>query len=411
MRIAFASYEYPQETGGGGIGTYLQTVAMLLQAGGHSVVVFCGTHRDAAFWESEIVYRIPAKNWIDFDDTLTAFFSAEHLKEPFDVLEATDFCAAGLSVKRRFVNLPVVVRLHTPLYLVDQLLFRPPSLRTKFRTVIGALRRLERPARITGPDPERYKREFDLIKLCERVSAPSVSIKKELELLGFQVDGKTDNVPLPFEASPFHNISSREIVGDCPHIVFIGRMELRKGVLDLATAIPTVIKAFPKARFSFIGQAAESPIKGVDMKAYLEKKLNRYLASVSFPGKLPRPALISQFQDGDIFVFPSHYESFGLACCEAMTAGKAVVASRNGGMGEIIEDGISGLLVRPKQPKELAEKIIRLAHNNSLRLSLGHSARERIQQLLSPDKVMQQQLNCYQKAIKTASQQSIRMDV
>jgi len=408
MRIAFASYEYPQETGGGGIGTYLETVAKVLRADGHSVVVFCATHRDTVFWDSEIVYRIPARNWQHFDEELAVYFSAEHVKLPFDVLEATDFCAAGLSVKKVFPELPTVVRLHTPLYLVDRLLYRPPSAWTRLRMSFGALRRLEKPARITCPDPKHYQREFDLVERCERVSAPSVSIAEELKQLGFAVDGKTDIVPLPFDASPFLNLTSRKNIDTSPHIVFFGRMEYRKGVLDLAAAIPIILKTFPNALFSFIGQAAESPIKGIDMKAYLQKILQRNNRSVSFPGRLTRSELIAHLQKGDVFVFPSHYESFGLALCEAMAAGKAVIASRNGGMGEIVEDGISGLLVNPKQPKELAEKIISACQNNSLRLALGVSARERIQQLLSPKKVLQQQLNCYQQAIKTANKQTIQ---
>ncbi|RYZ27136.1 MAG: glycosyltransferase [Chitinophagaceae bacterium] len=108
--------------------------------------------------------------------------------------------------------------------------------------------------------------------------------------------------------------------------------------------------------------------------------------------------------EGDVFVFPSHYESFGLVCCEAMAAGRAVVGSRSGGMAEIIEDGKSGILVEPKNPAAIAKAVTQLLENNELRLSLGKAAQQRITDLLSPSLVLQKQIAVYQKAIDVCRQ-------
>jgi glycosyltransferase involved in cell wall biosynthesis len=79
----------------------------------------------------------------------------------------------------------------------------------------------------------------------------------------------------------------------------------------------------------------------------------------------------------DVFVFPSLYEAFGVALLEAMACGAAVVASRVGGIPEIVEDGASGLLVPPADPAALADAIACLAERPDRRRALGRAARLR----------------------------------
>lgn len=410
MRIAFTSYEYPPETGGGGIGTYLQIVAPLLIDAGNSVVIFSGTKKTEAFWENEYVFRIPATSWKEFDQVLPNFFLPMYEAEQFDVLECTDFQACGLSVKLSLPNLPTVIRLHTPLYMVDRLLHKPLTFAQKTRFILGSLRKMKI-AELPGP-PERknYQNEFHLVELADVVSSPSQSIYKEMLALGFDLKDKTQFVPLPFDTKAFSATEVKNDISNRPHIVFVGRLEYRKGVIDLAEAIPDVLKQFPDARFTFIGDAALSPKAGIDMRAFLENKLKGHARSVSFTGKLPRADVMKYFNDGDIFVFPSHYESFGLVCCEAMAAGKAVIGSANGGMAEIIENGKSGILIEPKKPELISKQICRLIADNEKRLELGKNARARIDQILSPTKIVGQQLAAYQKAIEIRKQKAAIAD-
>jgi starch synthase len=79
----------------------------------------------------------------------------------------------------------------------------------------------------------------------------------------------------------------------------------------------------------------------------------------------------------DVFAFPSIYESVGVALLEAMACGLAVVASRVGGIPEIVTDGVSGLLVPPGEATPLAEALIRLTRDPKHRIALGQAARER----------------------------------
>ncbi|RYZ27137.1 MAG: hypothetical protein EOO10_13635 [Chitinophagaceae bacterium] len=289
MRIAFTSYEYPGETGGGGIGTYLQIVSKLLHEQGHSVVVFTATSEKSPFWENGWVYRIPATNWQSFNDLLPSYFLPIHCSKPFDVLEATDFQACGLSIKKALPFLPLVVRLHTPLYMVDRLMYKPLPWRSKLRFAFGALRKVQLPSFPSGPNRADYKREFDIINAAEVVSSPSQSIADEMMRLGFPLNGKTEFVPLPFESEiASRSIMNHQALSNSPLIVFIGRMEIRKGVIELAKSVPSILKKYPKARFVFVGASSLSPRSGVDMISYLQEMLKRYITSITFTNRVGR---------------------------------------------------------------------------------------------------------------------------
>jgi glycosyltransferase involved in cell wall biosynthesis len=80
----------------------------------------------------------------------------------------------------------------------------------------------------------------------------------------------------------------------------------------------------------------------------------------------------------DVFCLPSRHEGLGVAALEAMAAGRAVVATRVGGLGEAVVDGRTGLLVPPDDPLALAEALARVLGDRELRERLGRAGPERI---------------------------------
>src|SRR5207245_5777728 len=97
--------------------------------------------------------------------------------------------------------------------------------------------------------------------------------------------------------------------------------------------------------------------------------------SATFLGWQPR--LDDLLARWDVFALPSREEAFGIAALEAMAAGRPVVATRVGGLPELIEDGLTGLLVPPDDPAALAAALARLAADPALRARMGQAARER----------------------------------
>ncbi len=112
-----------------------------------------------------------------------------------------------------------------------------------------------------------------------------------------------------------------------------------------------------------------------------------YITSV---GWINHEELPSFYQRSNICVVPSIWaEPFGIVAVEAMACGKPVIASRVGGLKEIVEDGITGFLVPPGDPYALAEKIEVLLDSSNLREKMGKNAREKVEREYSWDKVME----------------------
>jgi len=79
----------------------------------------------------------------------------------------------------------------------------------------------------------------------------------------------------------------------------------------------------------------------------------------------------------DIFVLPSLSESFGIVNIEAMASGLPIIATKVGGIPEIIKDGENGFLVEPKNPEQIAERILYLLSNNNIRRSISFNNKEK----------------------------------
>ncbi len=141
--------------------------------------------------------------------------------------------------------------------------------------------------------------------------------------------------------------------GSGPLIGFVGAFSKRKGVLNLVDAAPAVLARQPRARFILLGMdcGTLADVRDRIMALGLESAFEI----------LPfRPDPSEVFATMDLLVVPSTAEPFGLVILEAMAAAKPVVATRSGGPQEIIEDGCTGLLVQPNDPRELARAISQL---------------------------------------------------
>jgi glycosyltransferase involved in cell wall biosynthesis len=97
----------------------------------------------------------------------------------------------------------------------------------------------------------------------------------------------------------------------------------------------------------------------------------------------------------DLFVMPSLYEGLGVAALEAMAAGKAVVASRAGGLAEIVLDCETGLLVPPGDAEGFARAIAKLLSDESLRTSFGRRGAERVRQSFTLERMASKNEQCY----------------
>jgi glycosyltransferase involved in cell wall biosynthesis len=103
--------------------------------------------------------------------------------------------------------------------------------------------------------------------------------------------------------------------------------------------------------------------------------------AVNFVGPVHGESKWRLLRSADVFAFPPHSskEAFGIVLLEAMQAGAPIVATRGGARSEVIDDGINGLLVEEQNPRDLAEKILRLLDEPALRERMGSANRHKFQ--------------------------------
>jgi glycosyltransferase involved in cell wall biosynthesis len=178
-------------------------------------------------------------------------------------------------------------------------------------------------------------------------------------------------------------------------VLYVGRLEYRKGIDILLQAIPLIIKKYPDTVFKLIGIDEN---KAYEHK-FQEENAANFKSKVTFIGLLDKQALDKAYSDCDIFVAPSRYESFGLIYIEAMSYGKPVIGCKVGGVSEIILDNQNGLFAIPGDPVSLAEKIISLCVDDTLRTRLGSNARETVENRFTKEILAANSLAYYQKVI------------
>ncbi len=148
-------------------------------------------------------------------------------------------------------------------------------------------------------------------------------------------------------------------------ILYVGRLEPEKGIMELLMSFPQVVKVAPRARLMIVGNGSLLP----DVKQFItDRKLEK---SIEIYGQAPAAEVEALYQKATIVVVPSLWpEPFGLVGLEAMSAGAAVVGSGRGGMQDWLQDGYNGLIADPADPNEFAAVITKLLTDDTLRQRL-----------------------------------------
>lgn len=412
MKIAFISYEYPPDTAFGGIATYVDQAVKMLVSRGHDIEVFCGSlQREVTeMSDRQVVHRLLVRDLDEFTLKVAPLFAARHQAVRFDVLEAPEIGALARFALQLVPEIPLVLKLHTPSFVVSQMNFVPPTIWQKIRWYLGAIRagKPPRPYPSHTHSPEHELEKKHALE-ADEIAAPSQAIR-DLVIHHWQLNAtQLSLVPLPY--TPVSALLDIPVETCNQTVTFIGRLEMRKGVLDLANAIPLVLRQRPQTKFYFVGANHPSPRSNLDMQQFLEKKLSAYASAIEFTGYLALDQIPAVLRETDLCVFPSLWESFGCVCVEAMAAGRGIVASRAGGMAELLDQGKVGKLVAPKDPQGLATAIVELLNKPDYRMQLGRMARERLLAEYNQDRIGELQEASYERAIHHRRSLGARVNV
>jgi glycogen(starch) synthase len=362
MKQLIISREYPPAAyPPGGIGTYVHNIARLLAEAGETVHVIgerwkgAPLRREESYGGRLIVHRVAREDAVGATNaterwrtelnglrrsrfsaqwfSLQAALLTERLidEEDIDVIEGQEWeaplyyfllrRALGLGPKRQP---PCFVHLHSPVELIVH--FNGWD--------------ISRPGFITSKRMEDY-----CIRAAEGLLCPSDFLAREREVRYRLPSGSVQVISLPIGHTPF--ITRGLDTWERGSICYVGRLEPRKGVIEWVDAAVRVASDTPSVAFDFIGSDMPAgPFNtDVSMRRYLEARIPRALRRrFRFHGLVPRERIPELLARARAAVVPSRWENFPNSCIEAMATGLPVIATRFGGMAQMVEDGVSGWL-------------------------------------------------------------------
>ena len=207
---------------------------------------------------------------------------------------------------------------------------------------------------------------------CDVIIAPSAQMKKELESYGitrpvyalpFGVDEEEFSHEIKWNVREALNIQTKDL------LLFVGRLGLEKNLPFLLRSFRELLSMRPEARLIIAGHGPQGDFL---QKYAIELGIAQ---SVSFLGNLPRRDLVDLYKQASLFVFASKSETQGLVIMEAMMAGAAVVAIGIMGPRDIINSGVTGILVNEDE-NEFARACNRLLQDDDERQRIGKAAYE-----------------------------------
>ncbi len=230
-----------------------------------------------------------------------------------------------------------------------------------------------------------------IIRKYDRLTASSRFLKEQVESASAGAAGRVSVVPfgvdLPSESKTYAN------GGDTVRLVYMKYLLPVYGP-DILIKAMVILKEnkFPVQLDMYGTGREEANLKKMAVDLGVENLL-------VFKGWLEPNLVARRYFDYDIMVMPSRSESFGVAAVEAMASGLPVIASRVGGIPEIIIDGETGLLVEPENPTALAQAIMTLVRDIKVGQKMGQAGRKYVSQKFQWDESLRLMLHIYDKLL------------
>jgi glycogen synthase len=404
VHIALVCRWFPPHTGFGGVAMHFSYLARALVEKGHRVTVIAARWsphvppleetdgicvRRLLFRHRSWMHRLPLAGrhmrsivQARYSFRIRGMLVDLERSNPPDVVEFADVEAEGYAYLRRRRRCPVVVRCHTPMFVLGQY-YQPEEMPWSIRNI--------------------EVREKYCIAHADGLTAPSRDMACTIARTCGLPQERIAVIPNALDIGPFEQVGRQADRCGTPAdevvVLHVGRLDRGKGIDVLAEAIPLIVNEVRCARFIFIGDDRPDGHGGT-WQARLRAKFRARGVSerVTFLGSLGQREMIAWYGRADIAVVPSLiYESFSYTCAQAAAAGLPVVASRIGGIPETIEDGSAGIIVEPGNVEQLASAIIRLARDPAQRRMMGRAGYEKASGDFVAQSVVQRILPVYER--------------
>jgi len=248
--------------------------------------------------------------------------------------------------------------------------------------------------------------ESKLIELADEVITISQNVAETISKL-YSIPGLTERanlVPLGLFNSSREITAANEETRDGNgrmKVLFVGRLEPRKGVDILLEAFKLAVQKYENVELHLVGNNTIPWKRGRTIEQeFIETADQNIISRVKFWGEVSDEQRDNLMQSCDVFVAPSRYESFGLVYVEAMSKGKPVIGCTVGGVPEIIDNEINGLLVPPEDAKSLANAILRLLTDRSLYSKMSINGQNKVREMFTSEKMALNTLKVYNEIIR-----------
>lgn len=262
-------------------------------------------------------------------------------------------------------------------------------------------------------DNDFFKRrkiaEKEIAKKANGVIATSPVEEKIIKKLFCIKDKKIKIITIGVDTKIFRPIKTEKarkiikIENSDKIIIYVGRIEWRKGIGTLLYAFREVLRNYPNARLYIIGGGKSKLTKKLEEPEQQRlKKIIKELNienKVAFLGAIKQKYLYQYYSASDVCVVPSYYEPFGIVPVEAMACGTPVVASNTGGLQYTVKDGETGYLAEVRNYKNLAKKIIITLKNG--KDFYRTNCLKRVNDEFTWEKITQQYQDYFNQLIKT----------
>jgi len=389
MKIAFLTSEYPHSRTGssGGIGTSIMNLSNSLMHQGHQVsILIYGQQKDHFFQEKGINYycikNVKVKGFSRFltQKKIEKLINTLVLENKIEIVEAPDWTGITSFIQPKC---PVVIRLNGSDTYFCHLDNRSVKWYNKFHEK-RALQKANFLISVSQFTADLTNRVFGLNKNF-------TIIPNGINVASFDKNSSKTNI-----------LSTTEIIPDGKIILYFGTLIRKKGLLELPLIFNKIVRKYDNVKLILVGKDASDRISGNSSTWKMMQSLftTEALSKVNYMGSVSYDQIKIVINDATVCVFPSFAEALPVSWIEAMAMQKAIVASNIGWANEVIDDGLNGFLVNPKNHLEFANKIVELLEDSELREQFGIHARKKSENQFSSNVVAKSSLDFYRQSIE-----------
>ena len=400
-KIAFLTPEYPHPKTGnsGGIGTSIKNLAVGLLAEGCTVrILVYAQKEDAIFYDNGICIqqikniKFKGLSWLLTRKKLERIINQLYSQKKIDLVEAPDWTGITSFIKPQ--KCPIVIRLNGSDTYFCHLDNRPVKWFNKFHE----RRALQKANALLSVSQFTADLTNEVFGLQKKFTIIPNSI--DINLFNYNFD---DYISIPSSLVIARNeaIHGRGAVGE--DVLYFGSLIRKKGALELPLIFNALIQTNPNAKLILIGKDVPDIITGNSSTWQMMQSLftAAALLNVSYLGNVSYQDIKAHIAAAAICVFPSFAEALPVSWLEAMAMQKAVVASNIGWAMDIIDDGVNGFLVNPKEHQQYAKRILEILQNPKKQKEFEIKARKKIVDTFSIEIVAKQSVLFYEGIIKT----------